>query len=296
MTPTNMLISLHPGYGLGDAAQMSAVLRHVAKYRPNWAVDYRAEEGRHQVGRGIVANTFANNHPNPTLRYDAEVQIVLYSTWNGWRDRPNTLTSDVLHRHFDLPWDRECGRQRINVSENAELRIKMTYGKLLERSVAVHYEGTTSQDRKNLTCEQADRICCHIDGLGYTPLLLDWQYRCLLPRHHKLRAPSSWGNDAEMVCGVISQCRAFVGIDSGPSKCASATNTPSLVVWTGHHPAQFHDPSPNTTHLVPSGYHSISPVNNDEGVIAFFEKNYDAHLYRDDPVDQVKVWLSEVLK
>ena len=60
MTKTlNVLISLHRGYGLGDAVQMSAVLRHVVAARPEWHIDYQAEEGRHQVGRGIVDNTFA---------------------------------------------------------------------------------------------------------------------------------------------------------------------------------------------------------------------------------------------
>ncbi len=39
--------------------KVSAVLRHVAKYRPHWVVDYQADEGKHQVGRGIVAATFA---------------------------------------------------------------------------------------------------------------------------------------------------------------------------------------------------------------------------------------------
>lgn len=293
MTQPKLLVSLHEGYGLGDAAQMSAVLRHVAKYRPEWSVDYRAEEGKHQVGRGIVANTSSLREPTPSAHYDAEVQIVLYDKWYGWYDRPNTVAARCLHECFGLSWDPECGQQRIEISYRARRMARTLL--VHDRVVAVHYEGTSAQHKKNLTHEQADRICHYIERIGYTPVILDWQYRCLLTHHRRLRAPAAWGTDAEMVCAVIGQCRAFVGIDSGPAKCASATDTPSLVVWTGHHPAQFHDPAPNTTHLVPVGYHSIEPVRGDPDVVEWFERNYNYRFYVADPVGTVKKWLKERL-
>lgn len=288
-----VLISLHIGYGLGDSTQMSAVLQHVVKAHPHWIIDYRAEEGQHQVGRGIVANTLTYEEPLPSAHYDAEMQIILYDTWYGWHDRPNTRVSSCLHERFGLPWVPECGRYKINVSEEAKRMV----GLLLhgERCVAVHYEGESAQDKKNLSHVQADAVCTEIERLGYTPLVLDW--RCRSPLHHrKMRAPAAWGCDAEMVCAVIARCKAFVGIDSGPAKCASATNTPTLVVWTGHHPAPFHDPADNTTHLVPTGYHDLQPVCNDPGVVRFFEENYNVVQYRNDPVVGVKAWLSEVLR
>lgn len=293
MEQQKVLVSLHEGYGLGDAAQMNAVLRHLPKHRPHWSVDYRAEEGKHQVGRGIVTNTFSFKEPYPSDHYDLEVQIVLYGKWYGWKDRPNTLAVSCLHERFGIDWNPECGRQRIEVNQRAELMARM----LLPHNgfVAIHYDGTTAQDKKNLTHEQVDRICRHVGVLGYTPIILDWKYRCPLTNHYRLRAPSEWGGNAEMVCAVINRCRAFVGIDSGPAKCASATDVPSLVVWTGHHPAQFHDPSPNTTHLVPVGYHSLEPVRNDPGVVEWFERHYNYRFYASDPVGTVKQWLSEVL-
>src|SRR5271166_6650597 len=102
-----MLISLHRGYGLGDAVQMSAVLRHVAKYRPHWIVDFQAEEGRHCVGRGIVNGEIFEfkKNPNPDKQYDAEIEICLYDTWANWGDRPNTRVSSCLRDRFDLDWD-----------------------------------------------------------------------------------------------------------------------------------------------------------------------------------------------
>ena len=308
MEPMNVLISLHRGYGLGDAVQMSAVLQHVCKYQPNWKVDYQAEEGKHQVGRGIVANTFDYGTPYPHDPYDAEVQIVLYDRWYGFVDRPNTHVSSCLRECFAIGWDAECGRYRVEVSKQALLAAKALTlptnykAKRGNRVVAVHYQGDSSPDSKNLTHEQAALICKEVEVLDCTPLLLDWRNTSPLPNREMIRAtgqlPEScqWGGNAEMNCAVISRCAAFVGIDSGPAKCASATNTPALVIWTGHHPAQFHDPCNTTTHLVPRGYHGLKPICNDRDVVSWFEKSYVVRQYDRDPVGEVAVWLREVLR
>ncbi len=186
MTPLNVLISLHRGYGLGDAVQMSAVLRHVARHRPHWVVDYQAEEGKHQVGRGIARNTFAYGEPYPSPHYDAEVQILLYDTWSNWGDRPNTRVSSCLHERFGIPWDRECARYQVNVSAEAHqqatevmkpIRGSAAYtgeGKPY-RCVAVHYQGDSSKVKKDLTDFQADGICDSILNIECVPLLLDWR-------------------------------------------------------------------------------------------------------------------------
>jgi hypothetical protein len=279
MNPLHVLISLHRGYGLGDGVQMSAVLRHVHKYRTNWIVDYLAEEGKHQVGRGLVRNTFSYTDPRPSTYYDAEVQICLYDTWANWSDRPNTRVSSCLHELFGLRWDPECGRYRVEVSQS---RKNWAASVVPSSAVAVHSRGDSDKFRKDLTDIQTTEVSKYIRDLGRTPYLLG--------RHIPL------GYDAEVNCAIISRCEAFVGIDSGPSKCASATDTPALVVWTGHHPAPFHDPAPNTTHLVPVGYHGLEPVCNDPGVIAWFESHYNVRQYERDPVDEIKKWLTEVLK
>ncbi len=304
----NVLISLYRGYGMGDAVQMSAVLQHVCKYHPHWCVDFQAEEGRQCVGNGIVHKTFAYGDPHPTLNYDAEVQIVLYDTWANWHDRPNTRVSSCLHERFGLEWDAECGRYQINVDKNT---MAFTQGFMTivtdgmckkEKVVAVHYQGDSSPAQKNLSHIQALEICGHIEDVGCFPLLLDWRGKSPLHGSHNFSTVGNHalscvlGRDAGINCAVISQCAAFVGIDSGPSKCASATNTPALVTWTGHHPAPFHDPAPNTTHLVPKEYHGLAPVCNDEGVIKWFEAHHKVRQYKDDPIGEIKTWLTEVLR
>lgn len=320
MSKINVLISLHRGYGLGDAVQMSAVLRHVAKYRPNWTVDYQAEEGRHCVGQGIVANTFAYGQPYPNQRgalfpYDAEVIICLYDTWANWHDRPNTRVSSCLREHFDLDWDAECGQYRVDVSPKVANAVRLLVGpggrevsasskiphRRMTRVVAVHYQGDSSKTRKDLTHAQAAQVCKEVDKLGCSPLLLDWRDASPLTDSIQVRTTGrismsrEWGADAEYNCAVIAQCAAFVGIDSGPSKCASATDTPSLIVWTGHHPAPFHDPAPNTTHLVPVRYNGLEPVCDDAGVIRWFESHHTVRKYDRDPVREIVAWLKETL-
>lgn len=307
VAPVDILISLHRGYGLGDAVQMSAVLRHARKYRPHWRMDLQAEPGRHCIGRGIVDNHFEfGKNPDPSKVYDAEVEILLYDTWANWHDRPNTRVSSCLRERFDLDWDEDCGRYQIEVRDDSAETARILLqpqGHMWTRNrdasrkwcVAVHYQGDSSQDRKNLSHNQAGRICAAIEEMDYCPVVLDWRCRSTLP-YRKLQCPSEWGRDAEMVCAVISQCAAFVGIDSGPSKCASATDTPALVVWTGHHPAPFHDPAPNTTHLVPCGYHGLRPVCNDLGVIGWFEAHHAVRQYEQCPVSEAVAWLRETLR
>lgn len=274
----NVLISLYPGYGLGDAVQMSAVLRHIAKHRPHWRVDYRAPEGQACVGVGIVANTFTYGQPNPTEHYDAEFQITLHDRWYGWTDRPNTNVAQAL-QHFDIPWDAECGRYQVNVSPDMDRWAKRA---VTDDAVAFHYQGETARDKKDLTEHQSIGVLDDIWVSNHTPFILG--------KH------ISNGYNAEVNTAIIKHCRAFVGIDSGPAKCASATDTPSLVVWTGHHPARFHDPAPNTMHLVPRGYHCLDPVNYNEGVVKWFEANYNVRAYDRDMTYQVGKWLREVLK
>lgn len=271
----NVLISLHKGYGLGDAVSMSSVLRHVALARPHWIIDYQAEEGKHQAGRGIVANTFAYGESYPSAHYDAEVQICLYDTWYGWKDRPNTIVSSCLHERFALDWRADCGRYRINVSESVK---RWATNCVPVNAVALHYQGVTARDKKDLTDAQAEAICDHIRTLGCVPYFVG-----KLPL----------GYNAEVNCAAISQCRAFVGIDSGPAKCAGATDTPSMIVWTGHHPAKYYDPAPNVDHLISVGSHKLCP---DNDALKWFFMNNRAWYYDRDPLVGVKDWLTEVLK
>lgn len=265
--------------------QMSAVLRHVKKYRPEWTVSYQAEEGKHQVARGLVADHFAYGQ-GPERHYDAEVLITLYETFPDWPDRPNTRVATCLHEHFGIPWDAECGRYRVDISRECKVRANTLFNGIRKdrRGVlGVHLLGTTSKEKKDLTYWQGEKIALQIRRLGMVPWLFGPSVTGEL---------YEWGATPEMNCAVIDSCEAFVGIDSGPGKCASATDTPSLIVWTGHHPAMFHDPAPNTTHLVPRDYHDLLPSH---AFVPWFESHYQIRKYDGDPVPEVCRWLRETL-
>lgn len=324
--------------GLADAVQMSAVLRHLRKHRPSWLIDYCADEGRHSAAIGLVRNAFHYGEPRPSSSYDREIDIVLYDQFAAWQDRPNTRVSQCLHERFGMGWDPECGSYEINVTCQANsdaLQYLMSYripsfaqcylmthtppyplgtplikaddGKYWPakfKCVCIQYEGDSSQINKNLTTEQAAEICQAVIAMGRVPLLMDWRNKSPLPDGKtihttgRLSTSDTWGRDVQMNAAIISQCEAFVGIDSGPGKCASATSTPTLICWTGHHPALFHDPCANTTHLVPVDHRSNPLLRGNAVVAEWFEKNYAWRGYDDaeDLVSKTEAWLQEVLK
>ena len=294
----NILISLYRGYGMGDAVQMSAVLRHVRKYRPDWIIDFQAQEGRYCVGRGIVDNVFAYDTPYPSKHYDGELQMILYDNFVGWGDRPNTNVSKCLKDRFDLDWDPDCGRYKIEVSEQADQNAARITPR---RCVALHYRGDSAADYKNLSHAMAAEICDVVHEVAHYPLLIDWRNDCPIWQRRRVHAlgkypDKGWGGDAEMNCAVIRRCDAFIGVDSGPAKCASATATPSLVVWTKHHPAVFHDPAPNTTHLIPVNHADLRPVKDCPAAVDFFRAHYNYLVYETDPVPEIRKWLNQVLR
>lgn len=301
----NVLVNLYRGYGLGDGVQTSVILHHLAKYRPDWCIDYQVEEGRQAVARKYVANTFTYGQPYPCSHYDLELPIVLFNARANWDDRPNTHVVTFLREKLDIDWDATCGRYNVEVSSDAlgktEILTRSSWWSHRKGMVGIHYQGVSAPEKKNLTHEQATRICNQVEKLGYVPILIDWFDSSPIPDREHVRTTGrlpfsrEWGASAEMNCALISQCSAFVGIDSGPAKCASATNTPALVVWTGHHPMVYHDPAPNTIHLVPIGYAGLEPICTNQRALNWFERHYRVRQYSCDLVVEVGNWLKGVL-
>lgn len=305
----NVLVSLHPGYGLGDAVQVSVVLQHLQRRHPSWIMDYQAEDGYHQVGCGIANHTFARGEPYPTPHYDAEIQLLLYDKWWGFTDRPNTHISACLRDCCGLDWNAACSKYCVGISAAAEHTARMVVSpnatRLInyrQRTVAFHYQGDSARANKDLTNEQAVVVCRTIERLGATVLLIDWRNISPLPSRCDIRTtgkllPASlqWGGSAEVNCAIIRQCNAFIGIDSGPAKCAGATDTPSLVVWTGHHPARFYDPCSNVTHLLPTPCRHLLPFAGGDCAHEWFCRYNRVRYYDGNPMPEITTWLLEVL-
>jgi Glycosyltransferase family 9 (heptosyltransferase) len=230
-----------------------------------------------------------------------------------YTDRPCSKITNCLAEVFGLNYDLALGRYEIRLSAATRERAQAYYrsigashiGGEKWRVVVMHGEGNTSSFKKNLKQFQIQSMLEFVRQSGRIPVLLDWDNRSPLPDQKTIFCPRPakddiWGGfgsgDAEMIAALIHCAEAFVGIDSGPGKCASATNTPTLICWMGHHPIQFHDPADNTIHLIPKDWRNISPANH-AGVADWFVRHYQFRTYDGEwgLPEEGKRWLGEVL-
>jgi hypothetical protein len=64
------------GHGLGDVVQASVILKHLAKYRPDWLVTFRCGKGKHTALQGLCHRI--SHDQEPELRdadYDSVVSL-----------------------------------------------------------------------------------------------------------------------------------------------------------------------------------------------------------------------------
>ena len=85
-----------------------------------------------------------------------------------------------------------------------------------------------------------------------------------------------WPSDAGELHQYIVNAEMVIGIDSGPEHLAGATETPTVVIWTGNDPLTCFDPCLNVTHLVPSEAY----LNLDYRELEWWDKHYE-HIYYD---------------
>src|SRR5262249_3347224 len=129
-------------------------------------------------------------------------------------------------------------------------------------AVLIHYQGNTSGERKDLPHDLVRSVCEVVLRAGATPVILDWDNRSPLVNHESIHNPGAndelWGGtgtgDAEALAALIDQSALMIGVDSGPLHVAGATSTPTLAIWTQHHPVHYFDLAGNVTHLVPEDH------------------------------------------
>jgi ubiquinone/menaquinone biosynthesis C-methylase UbiE/ADP-heptose:LPS heptosyltransferase len=297
MQPKRTLIKFF--HGLGDVMQFTSVLRHLKKYRSDWAIDILTTRGKHSAFVGLCENVFIDGIDNAKIdegSYHNKFDVMWYENYNGYTDRPNSKVTNSLAEEFRVDYDKTLARYEIRYSAAAYQRahdwLVQTAGATKRRdgrlnSVIIHYEGNTSAAKKNLNHSTIGKLCKRLLACGFVPVILDWDNRSPLPDGKAIHKPSVgagdlWGEfgsgDAAMIAALIEASSLFVGIDSGPGKVASACDTLNISVWTGHHPIQFHDPSPSTLHLVPRK--QIAPADKPE-ILAYFIDHYNHAVYDD---------------
>jgi ADP-heptose:LPS heptosyltransferase len=161
-------------------------------------------------------------------------------------------------------------------------------------AVLIHYEGNTSAEYKNIPTDMIRRLCDDVLDAGFTPIILDWDYRTSLTKpqpdgtHSRIRCADVreelWRDtgigDAESLAALIELSSLMVGVDSGPLHVAGATTTPTLGVWTHLHPLHYFGHAENVTHPVPIDHAERIRGNRPAGD-AYFQHHYHYQTYSD---------------
>ncbi|MBX9677967.1 MAG: hypothetical protein K2X38_04325 [Gemmataceae bacterium] len=306
-------------HGLGDVVQSTVVLKHLQKYRPDWQIHYRCGIGKESAVKGLCSEVSHDKQPGPEGHFDTKLVPPWWENYCRYTYCPNSKITNCLAEQFGLSWDATLARYEINVGPEALARCEQYLAsigaeKLGDRYkvVVCHYEGNTSSHKKNLSQWQMKTILEPALAAGYLVVVLDWDRRCRILNGKTIVTPPCgpgdiWGGfgtgDAETIAALISLASCYLGIDSGPGKVCSATETPSLIHWTGHHPIQFHDPAPNTVHLVPREHRKMPPMADQSKEVVqqigdFFEANYLHRFYDGSDfglVIESRKWLAETL-
>jgi ADP-heptose:LPS heptosyltransferase len=291
---------LHFPHGLGDCVQFSVVLKHLKKYRPDWEVHVRCGRGKHSALIGQCAGVTHDQERSPEGHFDTEATLGWYENYSQFDDKPNSKITNCLAEVFGMSYDLSLGRYQVTIPDEARQRARAYYDSIgakplyegrKYRAVILHYEGNTSTWKKNLKHWQAKVLADQILRSGRVPVVFDWDSRSTLPDQRTIFCPRPgrddiWGGfgsgDAAVIGALIELAEAYIGVDSGPGKVASATATPTLIVWREHHPIQFHDPAFNTMHLIPNNWRGMPPVQDRPAVAAYFEKHYQYTIYQGD--------------
>jgi ubiquinone/menaquinone biosynthesis C-methylase UbiE len=95
-----------------------------------------------------------------------------------------------------------------------------------------------------------------------------------------------WGGigtgDAGPLAALSEAATLLIGVDSGPLHVAAATTTPTLAVWTQHHPIHFFDLADNVTHLVPGDHTRFAAG---AAALRYFHANYRHRTYKQLGID-----------
>ena len=273
----NVLIKFR--HGLGDAVQLTAVLQMLRHYRPEWSIDVAALPGKHSLYRGLCRRSLELVDVVKE-DYDHIYNLDWWESHRTYHECPSTKVSLCLDEVFGLP--PEPLTYSVNTGQAAADRVS-SYVNGLGPIGLLHYQGNTSSEHKDLDEPTARWALEAMRRRGLTPVLLDWDRRSPLCATYENpgRGNALWGRpdtgDGETLVALCQAATVVVAIDSGPLHCAMATDTPTIGVWTHHHPIHFADVSPATLHLVPHDHASLIRGDQAVGLAAF------RRLYRHSP-------------
>jgi ADP-heptose:LPS heptosyltransferase len=274
-------------HGLGDNAQFSIVMRHIAHYFPHWNLDIEVGSGKESYFLGKVGNIFRRKIDQYESRsYDEILDILWPIPKSCCSNLPSTKPTQFLKHVLKVkPIEKLYEGYDITIQPH-EHQLADDFIKTLPDKpfVLIHYLAKTLKTAKSLTHADARFICKCVKGMNCTPVILDWKKESPLPDNKTIFNPDAknpiWGgvknSSAGTLAALIGRAKLYVGIDSGPLHVAGTTTTPSIGVWHKHHPINFFDICDNVMHLVPlkNKIKGFKP----ERATNYFEKKY-RHIY-----------------
>lgn len=287
-------------HGLGDAVQLTMVLEHLRHERPDWNIDVRALIGKHSAFTGLCRNVGILDRDPPQRNGCAQTLRLEWPECRaGYADSPSTKAARCLREVFQITPRAEWCRYSIRASEPATAAARRYLAEICSAdapaeaddrrgkfpAVLIHYEGNTSSAQKNLSHELIGEVCDVVRRCGFVPVILDWDRRSPLIGQPGVFHPGPdhelWGQtgtgDAATLAALIEASALMIGVDSGPLHVAGATTTPTIGVWTRHHPVHFYDLADNVLHLVPPAHEKLVAH---ADAVAYFEKHYRFRPYR----------------
>ncbi len=288
-------------HGLGDAVQLTAVLAHLRHFFPDWNIQVAALQGKqscfYRLADEVHLLEQIRDRPIPV---DERISLDWHECETDHEHWPSTKVARCLLEVFQVAprpeWMRYTiprGARETQAARDYLREITGATPAARERFpvVVIHYQGNTSQSRKDLPHDLIAEVCRDAIEQGYVPVVLDWDRRCPFvdntrifnpgvghPLWEQSRAGQARTGDAATLAALIEASALMIGIDSGPLHVAGATTTPTLGVWHQHHPVRFFDLAENVTHLVPENHACRAPG---PLSLAYFETAYRHHTYQD---------------
>ena len=293
-----MIVLITFRHGLGDAVQLSIVLKHLKKYRPDWIVDVAALVGKHTACQGLCRRVYILERESPPCcEYAQRFNLDWDECHTAYADSPSTKAERCLREVFKVTPDPELCTYTIHRSEEALSLARWYLEQICQVTpgpngrypvVLIHYEGNTSGDRKNLPTAMIRGLCEDILAEHHVPVILDWDGRSPIADGVRIHNPDAhaqlWKGtgtgDAESLAALTELSSLMIGVDSGPLHVAGATSTPTIGVWTEHHPLNYFAHADNVTHLVPRAHGRFLRGDQSTGE-AYFNAHYRCLVYDD---------------
>jgi ubiquinone/menaquinone biosynthesis C-methylase UbiE len=282
-------------HGLGDLIQFSIILRHLAEQQPAQTWDVVCGAGKEYSWTRYERRRFCFQDPcYDRARYSQVVSI----DWDDCRSDvdglPSTKVYECLTSVVRLEPRQELFRYELLVPKDALDRAAQYLESICGRGpgqggrfpvVLIHHQGNSSRMQKDLPSEVVAEVCNFIRGRGKAVAILPTGSTSPLVDQRTVFCPllglPLWqdraNGDPQTVAALLQLAEAHVGIDSGPTHVAGALNTPTVCVWTHHHPIRFYDFSPNVLHLVPHNHQRLAPGPRS---LATFQERYRNAIYQ----------------